>query len=149
VEIAYRPAVRIVCLDGAGRVLLLCWRDPYDGTLVWEPPGGGIEAGETPWQAAQRELVEETGLDPASIVDSPLTVERDTTWNGRRFVGPEEFYLARYDGDRPALTRAGLMVDEQVNLHDHAWLPLDELSDLDGRLEPPSLADVVDRLSRA
>jgi 8-oxo-dGTP pyrophosphatase MutT (NUDIX family) len=146
---AHRPAVRIVCLDDGDRVLLLCWRDPYDGTLIWEPPGGGIEAGETPWQAAVRELVEETGLDPSSMVDSPVTVDRDTTWNGRRFIGPEEFYLARFSGDRPSLSRAGLMVDEQHNLHDHAWVTLDELSDLDGRLEPPTLAAVVARLNRA
>jgi 8-oxo-dGTP pyrophosphatase MutT (NUDIX family) len=148
-EVAHRPAVRIVCLDAGDRVLLLCWRDPYDGTLIWEPPGGGIEAGETPWQAAVRELVEETGLDPSSMVDSPVTVDRDTTWNGRRFIGPEEFYLARFPGERPSLSRDGLMVDEQHNLLDHAWLALDELSELDGRLEPPTLVDVVARLSRA
>jgi 8-oxo-dGTP pyrophosphatase MutT (NUDIX family) len=148
-EVAHRPAVRIVCLDAGDRVLLLCWRDPYDGTLIWEPPGGGIEAGETPWQAAVRELVEETGLDPSSMVDSPVTVDRDTTWNGRRFIGPEEFYLARFPGERPSLSRDGLMVDEQHNLHDHAWLALSDLDDLDGRLEPPSLVDVVARLSRA
>ena len=147
-EIASRPAVRIVCLDADDRVLLLCWRDPYDGTLIWEPPGGGIEAGETPWQAAVRELVEETGLDPSSMVDSPVTVDRDTTWNGRRFIGPEEFYLARFASERPTLSRAGLMVDEQVNLHDHAWVTLEELDDLDGRLEPPTLAAVVARISR-
>jgi len=41
------------------------------------------------------------------------------------------------------------MADEHVNLHDHAWLALSELADLDGRLEPPALADVVARLSRA
>ena len=147
-EIASRAAVRIVCLDGAGRVLLMCWRDPYDATLVWEPPGGGIEAGETPWQAAVRELVEETGLDPSSMVDDPVTVDRDTIWNGRRFIGPEEFYLARFSSESPPLSRSGLMADEQVNLHDHAWLGMDELSALDGRLEPPSLASVVARLSR-
>ena len=147
-EIASRPAVRIICLDEAGRVLLMCWRDPYDGTLVWEPPGGGIEPGETPWQAAVRELTEETGLDPAAIVDDPVTVDRDTVWNGRRFIGPEEFYFARFAGDQPALSRSGLMADEQVNLHDVAWMFVDQLSDLDGRLEPPALAAIVTELSR-
>jgi hypothetical protein len=79
-------------------------------------------------------------------VDSPLVVERDTVWNGRRFIGPEPFYLARYPEDRPSLERAGLMLDEQVNLVGHAWLTLDELPGLTGRLEPPELADVVSSL---
>jgi 8-oxo-dGTP pyrophosphatase MutT (NUDIX family) len=145
-ETTWRPAVRIICLDVDGRVLLMCWRDPHDGALIWEPPGGGIEAGESPFETARRELAEETGLDPDSIVDSPLLVDRDTTWKGKRYVGTEEFYLARYPSAQPALGRDGLMVDEQQNLTDHRWLHLSELSTLDGRLEPPQLAEVVTEL---
>ncbi|WP_241027565.1 NUDIX domain-containing protein [Streptomyces verrucosisporus] len=48
--VACPPAARVVCLDAADRVLLLEWRDPYDGSRLWEPPGGGIEPGETPRQ---------------------------------------------------------------------------------------------------
>jgi 8-oxo-dGTP diphosphatase len=42
----------------SGRVLLI--RHARLGT--WLPPGGELEAGETPIEAAARELVEETGL---------------------------------------------------------------------------------------
>ena len=62
-ESLHRPAVRVICLDADGRVLLMHWRDPHDGSRLWEPPGGGIDPGETPLQAARRELAEETGLD--------------------------------------------------------------------------------------
>ncbi|WP_323375897.1 NUDIX hydrolase [Streptomyces alkaliterrae] len=58
-----RPAARVICLDADYRLLLLHWRDPKEGTWLWEPPGGGLEPGETPLTAARRELVEETGLD--------------------------------------------------------------------------------------
>lgn len=145
VETVSRPTVRIVCLDAAGRVLLMQWQDPSDGSLLWEPPGGGIEAGETPYQTARRELTEETGLDPDRIVDEPIMIDRDTIWNGRRFVGREPFYLARYDGDRPALGATSLMVDETQNLRAYAWVGLSELDILEGRLEPPNLIDVVAR----
>src|SRR5262245_58989496 len=48
-----------VILDAEGRVLL-CHRRDCD---LWNLPGGGMEAGETPWQAVVREVKEEVGLD--------------------------------------------------------------------------------------
>lgn len=145
-EITSRPAVRIVCLDAAGRVLMLRWQDPLDGSYLWEPPGGGIEPGETPYQAACRELTEETGLDPSAIVDRPITVERDTIWNGKRFVGPEQFFLARYDADQPEVSRLRLLPDEVENLREYAWLSAMQLEWLNDRLEPPTLAVVIEEL---
>jgi len=53
-----RETVRIVCLDAQYRLLLLRWRDPHSGQFLWEPPGGGIEPGESPIEAARRELWE-------------------------------------------------------------------------------------------
>ena len=141
----HRPAARVVCLDADGRILLMCWRDPVDGHLVWEPPGGGVEPGETFLVAARRELAEETGLDPAAVQERSVTVQRDFRWKGRRFVGPEEFFLARYAEPRPALSRDALMPDEQRALAGHAWLTPDELAGLPG-LEPPGLPEVIRRL---
>jgi 8-oxo-dGTP pyrophosphatase MutT (NUDIX family) len=147
-EIASRPAVRIICLDASSRVLMMMWQDPHDGSRLWEPPGGGIDPGETPIEAARRELTEETGLDPAAIVDRPLVVQRDTIWNGKRFIGPEEFYLARYSGEQPALNLTGLLPDEQQNLRRHAWLNPSELTTLPDRLEPPTLLEIIATLTR-
>ncbi len=57
----WRPdvhGVRVLALDGQGRVLLV--RHSY-GSDKWMPPGGGMRRGEDPILAGSRELLEETG----------------------------------------------------------------------------------------
>ncbi|MFC8349957.1 NUDIX domain-containing protein [Streptomyces sp. NPDC057280] len=142
-ETTHRPAARVICLDAAQRLLLLHWRDPLDGTLLWEPPGGGIESGETPLMAARRELSEETGLDPSAIRDRSVPVERDVWWNGKRYVGTEDFFVAHFAEEQPTLRPTGLLPDEQVNLHKHAWVPWFDLDTLVDRIEPPTLMSVL------
>ncbi|AXK33909.1 NUDIX domain-containing protein [Streptomyces armeniacus] len=146
-DTTHRPAARVVCLDSAHRVLLLHWRDPYDGAWLWEPPGGGIEPGETPLAAARRELAEETGLDPDAVLDRPVQVERDVRWNGKRYVGAETFFVARFTTERPALVRTGLLPDEQASLGTYAWVARGGLNALPDRLEPPGLPSVVAALA--
>jgi 8-oxo-dGTP pyrophosphatase MutT (NUDIX family) len=139
----YRPAARVVCLDASDDILLLRWRDPFDGSHLWEPPGGGIETGETPFAAAGRELFEETGLAASAVLDRFVLVERDVRFNGKRFVGPEHFFLARFDHLRPEPQRAGLLPDEQQNLQAYAWVSWTELGELPDRLQPPELLGVL------
>ena len=52
----------------AGRALLILHRR----LGVWLPPGGECQEGETPLEAAQRELFEETGLRGRFPVTSPI-----------------------------------------------------------------------------
>jgi len=56
-----------VVLDDAGRALIL-QRGPTAPwmPLKWNLPGGGVDAGESAYQAAVRECEEETGLTPVS-----------------------------------------------------------------------------------
>lgn len=50
--------VNAVVTDEAGRVLLAL----RDRPPIWNLPGGSVEPGETPWDAAVREVAEEVGL---------------------------------------------------------------------------------------
>lgn len=77
------PAVAIVAVDSADRVLLVRQSRPAVGSMVLEIPAGILEPDEEPLAAAQRELKEETGLqggewfEVASVLSSPgFTDER-------------------------------------------------------------------------
>ncbi|GAB3914674.1 NUDIX domain-containing protein [Kibdelosporangium lantanae] len=53
-----RTAAGVLFYDSAGRVLLV--ETSYK--VSWEIPGGAVEAHETPWATAQREVEEELGF---------------------------------------------------------------------------------------
>ena len=142
----HRPAVRVICFDAEGRILLLHWADPTDGHRLWEPPGGGIDPGETPLEAARRELVEETGLDPGRIRPASIDVHREFVWKGRLFAGPEQFFAAFFGTSRPPVVREGLLPYEQHDLLEHSWVAVADLDTLTDPVEPPDLVAVSRRL---
>jgi hypothetical protein len=104
---ASTPRIECCCSAGATRSTL-----DRMGTTRWRYRAGRVGASR---RAA--ELVEETGLDPSTIVDGPVTVNRDATWNGRRMIGPEGLLLAQFRDGRPALSRSGLQADRAGNAH--------------------------------
>ncbi|MFC4123199.1 NUDIX hydrolase [Nonomuraea zeae] len=137
-----RPAARVVCLDRDGRVLLMHWYDPIAGRDVWEPPGGGLDPGETPLEAARRELTEETGLPGAAVLDGFVAVERDFCWYGVRYLKTEPFYLARFDEARPDVDPGELTDEERASFRGYEWA-----EELPEGVQPPELAKVIEQLT--
>jgi putative (di)nucleoside polyphosphate hydrolase len=77
------------------------------GMSAWQMPQGGIDADETPMQAALRELYEETGTDKAEIVaesrrwlhyDLPAVIAT-TAWRGRYRGQRQKWFLMRFEGE--------------------------------------------------
>jgi 8-oxo-dGTP pyrophosphatase MutT (NUDIX family) len=104
-------AAGVVFISPEGRVLLM-QRDPEEKNYGghWGLPGGKAEGGETPEEAARREVKEETGYDHGG----DLTVlDRVTTPTGMvftTFAAPvgEEFAPAMADGEHTGFTWANL-----------------------------------------
>jgi 8-oxo-dGTP pyrophosphatase MutT (NUDIX family) len=92
-----QPASGVVVHD-AERGVLLLWRHRFvTDTWGWEVPAGRAEAGETPRQAAVREVVEETGWRPGPLRElaayHPNNGMSDLTFNlfvaeGAEYLGP-------------------------------------------------------------
>lgn len=77
-EIVRHPGgATIVAIDGRQRICLLRQYRHAGGGWLWELPAGKLEVGEPPLQTAQRELIEEAGVEArdwyslGSILSSP------------------------------------------------------------------------------
>lgn len=111
--------------DGA----ILMVRHRHGGREYWTLPGGGVEVGESPAEAAVREVREEVGL-PVRVIRALF--EREWAGYGRRGAGREyeRCFLAEIDGEGEAVLGADpeLTADAPL-LVGVAWLALDSLRD--------------------
>ncbi|WP_420420564.1 NUDIX domain-containing protein [Simkania sp.] len=74
-----RYSIRILLLNQANELLLMCADDPSTTNIEGKPSGkywftigGEIEEGESLEEAAKRELFEETGLSPEAVTFGPI-----------------------------------------------------------------------------
>lgn len=88
--VTIKPGVCVLAVDEAGRVHLTEEFHYGVGRVTWECVSGGVEAGEEPLLAAQRELKEELGIEARRWDDlglfDPFTAN---------VISPTRLYLAR------------------------------------------------------
>ena len=83
----------VVCVR-QGKLLLVKARDESVPCEYLFLPGGGIEEGESPAQAAVRETLEETGYRVAVDEETASVAEYDFTWQGRVVGSHTHFFKA-------------------------------------------------------
>jgi putative (di)nucleoside polyphosphate hydrolase len=101
----YRRAVGIMLLSRESKVFV-AQRVDFPGD-AWQMPQGGIDASESPRQAALRELKEEIGTNKAEVVAESkgwLTYEfppelRARVWRGRYRGQRQKWFVMRFIGD--------------------------------------------------
>jgi 8-oxo-dGTP pyrophosphatase MutT (NUDIX family) len=112
-----RMSAGVLLYDDAGRVVLV--EPSYKPT--WDIPGGVVDAGESPWHAAVRELAEELGMVrrhmPLLVIDH-VPARSDTMPEGIAWVfdgGPvRERDLENLALDDPEIVSVGLYRPDEV-----------------------------------
>ncbi len=119
---SYRPGVGIMLVDRRGLVFVGRRIDMDEEN--WQMPQGGIDPGETPREAALRELAEEAGTRKAEIVaetrdwlsyDLPAQLA-PRLWGGRHRGQRQKWFACRFTG-----TDADIRLDAHGEPEFSAW----------------------------
>lgn len=142
-----RKGSRIVLLKPDLTFLMLHFayaRGPLAGTDYWGLPGGGHEAGETPAEAAVRELFEETGLRVGGVGELFAESSYDFRLASGEDVIQHDYYYVVRIGSGVTLSRDALTPEETSTLVGEHWWRLDELSGTTQRIQPDDLFRVLE-----
>lgn len=136
-----RPTARVLLFDLEGRILLMKGRLPSapDAPGAWFTIGGGIEPGETLYEAAAREVVEETGFTDVELGEIAWCGEVTLLDRKQRPVlFKDTFILARCAGGE--VSREAWQDLELEFVDDIRWWTLDDLEATSEAVWPHDLA---------
>jgi 8-oxo-dGTP pyrophosphatase MutT (NUDIX family) len=149
-EYPTRLAGRVIAIDPAGRVLLFFYDDPSPKGKHWATPGGGVEGDEDFYQAACRELAEETGWTDVPVEPSEVWQQTTVQWYSPAegvVRQSDHYFIGWVPGELRALGEVAAMhVSDGIDAS--RWWTLAELDATDENIYPAGLADLV-RSARA
>ena len=141
-SLPYRPCAGIMLLNRQGLVFVgrrAGGPEHVDRTHVFQMPQGGIDAGEDPYQAALRELYEETNVKSVEKLgemadwiayDLPREVAHEA-WGGKYRGQTQKWYALRFTGeDREINVTAPGGGHHKPEFIDWRWVVMRDLPDL-------------------
>ena len=130
-SLPYRPCVGIVLIDARG--LVFAGQRIDNPSPAWQMPQGGIDDGETPREAAYRELWEETGVTRDKVefvgkthgwVTYDLPPELlGKIWGGKYRGQRQKWFLFRFKGQDADVKIAS----EHPEFSTWRWILVDEM----------------------
>ena len=135
-----RTSARVLLRSERGEVLLIRFEVQRGGEpwVFWATPGGEVEPGESPAEAARREVREELGLEIA--LQGPVRVEhnRFEHW-GEIMDNTDHFFTAHTPRNAPRLS--GVTEAERSIMKEARWWTRTEVEASTETIFPAWLAD--------
>ena len=145
-----RPTARVLLVNDKNQVFLI--KTHFDPELGLDPrwltPGGGIDSGETPLEAAVRELREETGIEVSQDDLGDVCLELSGRWDWSDGIHYQTYtdtiFLLRTENFE--LNNSGWTQDEHRDVLEWRWWSVSELLETGESVGPHGLAEHLRRL---
>lgn len=141
-----RRSARVLVFDPSGDLLLIRFRAENNGRTVnfWVTPGGEIEAGEEPEEAAGRELYEELGL--GLPLAGPVHEESGSEYVhlGEKVSNEDVFFATVCERNAPKL--GGVTRDEIRLMQEIRWWSPEDLATRTDKVYPDGLGEIAGRV---
>ncbi|HEU4660427.1 MAG TPA: RNA pyrophosphohydrolase [Pseudolabrys sp.] len=155
----YRPCVGMLVLNRSGLVFIgrrAGGPEHTDATHVWQMPQGGIDDNEHPYEAALRELYEETNIrsvEKLGEIEEWLTydIPRDLigqAWGGKYRGQKQKWYALRFTGDDSEIDISNPAGTHKPEFTAWRWAAIEELPALIVPFKLPVYERVIKEFAR-